>query len=282
MEKAGKSMSEYEIWDLWMKIQETRPVVHCITNIVTVNDCANILLAAGASPTMAHDPREVAEVTRGCQSLVCNMGAMESLDAMEEAGVQASNMGHPIILDPVGVAGSSWRRRKCFELIRKIKPNCIRGNFSEIKALAFDQQVGIGVDASEGDNISASSLEDVKAVVRSLAQKLGTIVVASGVLDVISDGEETYVVSQGSSWMARITGSGCMSSALLGAFLSVECSIQAAAASCVVMGICGEIAEAKTRVLKGGTGTFHIQLLDAVSLVEFEQLKNKYIKTPAD
>ena len=145
------SISEKYIAELYNKIQEERPIIHCITNAVTVNDCANILLAAGASPTMAHHPLEVEEITAGTKALVCNFGAIADYEAMEKAGRVADELGHAIVIDPVGVSGSSYRREKCQMLIENIHPTCIRGNYSEIRALMEHCSTATGVDS--GDKI---------------------------------------------------------------------------------------------------------------------------------
>lgn len=107
-----------KVVEIYEKIQQKRPIIHCITNAVTVNDCANILLAAGASPTMAHHPCEVEEITAGTAALICNFGAISDYEAMKTAGKRAHALGHPIVIDPVGVSGSSYRREKCLELMK--------------------------------------------------------------------------------------------------------------------------------------------------------------------
>lgn len=136
--------------DIFSKIAEKKPIIHCITNIVTVNDCANVLLAIGASPVMAHHEMEVKEITSGSDALVCNMGAIENFEAMLIAGRKADSLGHPVVIDPVGVASSSYRRSLCLKLIEECHPTCIRGNVSEIKALALDETISKGVDAKMG------------------------------------------------------------------------------------------------------------------------------------
>jgi hydroxyethylthiazole kinase len=254
-----------EIWDLWRKIQAKKPLVHCITNIVTVNDCANIVLAAGGSPTMAHHPLEVAEIAEGCDSLVLNMGATESYEAMLVAGKAANRAGRPIILDPVGASGAGYRREKTKELIEALKPAVIRGNFSEIRALATDSRTQIGVDAALFDT-GDEDLKDKRAeLVADYAKKTNAIVIASGKTDIISDGEKTGFVTNGSELMSKITGSGCMETALLGAFFGTEASYFSALCACLVMGLCGEIAEEKTKENNGGTMTFRMHLIDSVS-----------------
>ena len=246
------------------KVEKSRPVVQCITNIVTVNDCANALLAIGGSPTMAHHPEEMADFAAVSDALVCNMGATESLEAMMAAGLASKNGNtektkRPIVIDPVGCASSAFRRGKCLELIKAVQPSCIRGNAAEIRALATDHDTGRGVDDLETETpYAARSAMD-------LARKTGAIVVASGETDYVTDGIRLYEVKGGTAWMSRVTGTGCMLSSLLGAFLAVENSALSAAACCAMMNACAERALAETVRRQGGTGTFHICLMDALS-----------------
>ena len=240
--------------ELRAQIRKKRPVVHCITNIVMVNDCANVLLAVGASPVMAHDPREVAEVTEHASALVCNMGAMESYDAMLCAGNRAFRLGHPIVLDPVGVAGSSFRREQCLALIDEIHPTCIRGNYAEIQALMEKHNTAAGVDSTE------SSID--REGIMAFAKEKGTIVVASGIEDYISDGEKLFTCKRGDPLMSRITGCGCMSSSLLGAYLSLDISVETVTTCVMDFGIAGEQAAKKTREQKAGSMTFRSFLID--------------------
>ena len=239
-------------------VEKRRPVVQCITNIVTVNDCANALLAIGGSPTMAHHPEEMADFAAVSDALVCNMGATESLDAMMAAGLASKN-GRPVVIDPVGCASSAFRRGKCLELIKAVQPSCIRGNAAEIKALATDHNTGRGVDDLEAET------PDAARSAMDLARKTGAIVVASDETDYIADGIRLYEVKGGTAWMSRVTGTGCMLSSLLGAFLAVENSALSAAACCAMMNTCAEKALAETAGRQGGTGTFHICLMDALS-----------------
>ena len=239
-------------------VEKRRPVVQCITNIVTVNDCANALLAIGGSPTMAHHPEEMADFAAVSDALVCNMGATESLDAMMAAGMASKN-GRPVVIDPVGCASSAFRRGKCLELIKAVQPSCIRGNAAEIKALATDHNTGRGVDDLEAET------PDAARSAMDLARKTGAIVAASGETDYIADGIRLYEVKGGTAWMSRVTGTGCMLSSLLGAFLAVENSALSAAACCAMMNTCAEKALAETAGRQGGTGTFHICLMDALS-----------------
>lgn len=265
-------MTGNTIAEIYNRIQRERPIIHCITNAVTVNDCANILLAAGASPTMAHHPMEVEEITAGTKALVCNFGAIAEYEAMEKAGRVAEKLGHAIVIDPVGVSGSGYRREKCQALIEQIHPTCVRGNYSEIRALMEHCSTVTGVDAGD------KSL-DIEAL-KMYAESYHVIVVASGETDIITDGTTTYFCENGDAKMARITGSGCMSSALLGAFLSIENSLESVAACCAFVGLAGELAAEKTAQAQGGTMTFRLQFIDTISLISSQNeifLKNKII-----
>ena len=265
-----------KIADLFESIQKERPLVHCITNMVTVNDCANILLAIGASPTMASHPLEVEEITAGCNSLVCNFGAIKDYDAMLLAGKKATAKKHPIIVDPVGIGGSSYRRNMLYEFLQATKASCIRGNASEIQALMMNQKTVTGVDAAKNGLYESDRKQFIQMLMES-ARKLGTILIVSGEKDLITDGGSCYEVSNGHPLMARITGSGCMSSALLGAFFGTsekeeEDLILRAVACCAVMGICGEVAAKECEKVHGGTMTFRLHLIDAVSLLTSETI----------
>lgn len=273
---------------LKMEILRKHPVVQCITNIVTVNDCANALLAVGASPTMAHHPEEMEEFAAVCDALVCNMGATESLEAMMAAGkADTAGPSRPVVIDPVGCATSDFRRRKCLELIDAVHPACIRGNGAEIRALATDHRTARGVDdlflqeKTEGpadkngqsgaetpaDQPPAdfSLSEETVRCARQLSRMTGAIVIASGETDYVVCGNRVYSVRGGSAWMTRVTGTGCMLSVLLGAFLAVENSALSAAACCGMMNVCAERAQEHTAAEHSGTGTFRVHLIDELS-----------------
>lgn len=249
------------------KIRQAKPLIHCITNPVTVNDCANLLLAAGASPTMAHHPMEVEEVTAGCAALVCNLGATGDYEAMEKAVRTADRMGHPIVIDPVGAGGSAFRRNYFRQLVQAGQITCIRGNAAEIAALSENKSTVTGVDAGE------YAKENIPADACALAKETGAVVAVSGKVDVITDGTEMYFVENGDAWMSRITGAGCMSSALLGAYLAVVRGrehgeeLSACVEAVTVMGICGELAAIECRQRGKGTMTFRDELIDRMSLL---------------
>ena len=255
-------------------VRRRKPLVQCITNFVTVNDCANIILASGGSPTMAEHPQEVEEAVRKAQALVCNMGAIDKVEAMILAGQEANRLGTPVVLDPVGAGGTQLRRDAVKRLLEEVHFSVIRGNASEIRYLAGQQTAGSGVDVSAPDEITEDKLSGAVAMAAELAGKLGSVIAISGRIDVISNGITTCVLRNGCATMARITGSGCMLTALIGAFCGANAdAFLAACTAMAAMGISGEIAEEKR--LRNGTGnaTFRNDLIDAVFILTEEQLE---------
>lgn len=247
-------------------VKEKEPLVQCITNFVTVNDCANIILAAGGSPTMAQDPGEVEEAVKNAQALVCNMGAIGYAESMVLAGKQANFLGKPVVLDPVGVGGTTLRQNTGQHLLDQVHFSVIRGNASEIRYLAGEKTRGSGVDVSITDTVTEENLSLAAEMARGLAKRTGSVVAVSGKIDLVTDGMRTVVFRNGCSTMARITGSGCMLTALTGAFCGAvpEDCFTAACAAAAVMGVCGELAEKRRLETKAGNASFRIYLIDAV------------------
>lgn len=257
-------------------VRTKAPLVQCITNFVTVNDCANMILAAGGSPSMAHDVREAAEAVCAANALVCNLGAIEDVEAMLLAGKQANQLGKPVVLDPVAAGGTTLRKEAAKRLVEEVQFAVIRGNASEIRALAGANTTGSGVDASAFDVVTEENLQEAIQIVRALAQRTKSVIAVSGKLDVISDGARTMVLKNGCSTMARITGSGCMLTALIGAFCGAmpQDPFTAACAAMAAMGVCGELADQRRLQNKTGNATFRTDLIDAVfNLTEEELVK---------
>ena len=255
-------------------VRERAPLVQCITNFVTVNDCANIVLAAGGSPSMADDVREAAEAVRGSAALVCNLGAIAAVDAMVSAGKTANELGKPVVLDPVAAGNTALRRQESARLLSGVKFAAIRGNASEIRALARGELTGSGVDVSGEDAVTDATLPRTVETARLLAKQTGAVVAVSGPIDVVTDGEQTVLLRNGCATMARITGSGCMLTSMLGAFCGADRShpFEATCAAIAAMGVAGDLAE--ERRLQNGTGnaTFRTDLIDAVFNLTEEQL----------
>lgn len=266
-----------KIEKLMQQVKEKEPLVQCITNFVTVNDCANILLSIRATPTMAMDCREVEEAVAKVSALVCNMGAIEHLESMLLAGKEANRLHIPVVLDPVGAGGTTLRQEAASLLIQEVQFAAIRGNASEIKAIAGIHSRGRGVDAAKEDIISENSLQKDIEIFEELAKRIHTVVAVSGPIDVITNGEQTMLIRNGCPTMARITGSGCMLTTLMGAFCGAneEQIFEAAALAVAVMGIAGELAEEKRIQNKTGNATFRNALIDAIFNITAEQIKEK-------
>ena len=267
-------MERMEFAALLAAVQEKSPLVQCITNMVTVNDCANILLAAGASATMAHHPLEVADAVAGVQALVLNLGGIDYREAMLIGGKEANRLGVPVVFDPVAAGFTGLRRETARRLLEEVKFAVIRGNASEIMALAQDREGGSGVDVAAADAVTESGLPRAAALASALSRRTGAAVVISGAVDVVARDERVLFLRNGSPTMARITGSGCMLSALTGAFCGAcpDKPFEAAAAAAAAMAIAGERAEA-LRLQKGtGNATFRIDLIDSLFNLTGEQL----------
>lgn len=234
---------------------------------------------------MAQDEREVYEAVERADALVCNMGAIEHLDSMIIAGAHAAELGKPVVLDPVAAGGTALRRDASATLLDKVHFSVIRGNASEIRFLAGEHTQGSGVDVSAGDEVSESNLEAGIAIAQTLAQKTKSVIVISGVCDIIADENQAVVLSNGCATMARITGSGCMLTSMIGAFCGAmpEDAFTAAVSAVAVMGIAGELAD--KRRIKNGTGnaTFRNDLIDAVfNMTEDRLIAGIRYQTPAD
>ena len=235
-------------------VRSQRPLVHNITNYVVMNNSANALLAVGASPVMAHWTQEMEEMVSIAGALVLNIGTLDEnwLEGMRVAGVAASRRGIPIVLDPVGAGATSARTTASLELIELCHPTVIRGNASEIMALVDASVKSKGVDSSaqSGDAVEAA---------RKLALETGAVVVISGATDYITDGSVLHTVEGGDEIMTAVTGMGCTSTALVGAFAAVvEDPLVAATAAMAVMSLAGERAAARSR----GNGSMQVNFLD--------------------
>ncbi len=259
-----------------MRVKSESPLIHNITNYVTVNDCANIILACGGSPIMADDAQEVEEITRVCRGLNINIGTLNSrtVESMVLAGREANRLGHPVVLDPVGAGASALRTKTAGRLLEEIRFSVIRGNVSEIKTLAGTAAETQGVDAGSMDRITEENLEEAVQFAKEYAAKMKTVAAITGAIDLVADGETAYVIRNGVPMMSRVTGTGCMLSALLAVYItaSPEQTLKAAAAAVCAMGLAGELAYRRMRELDGNA-SFRTYLIDAVCNMTPEQLK---------
>ncbi|MDF2514352.1 MAG: thiM [Herbinix sp.] len=262
-------------------VREKSPYIHCITNYVTVNDCANILLACGASPIMADDVNEVEDITSICNALVINTGTLNerTISSMIKAGQKANALKHPIILDPVGAGASKLRTETVERLLREIKFDVIRGNASEIKCISKGVASTKGVDADQADYITEDNIASTVAAAKALSERTGAIIAITGAIDIVADASRAYVIRNGNTMMSRITGTGCMLTAVIGAMCAanLENLLEATATGVSMMGICGEIALQKLQETDGGTASFRIHLIDHMSKINTATM-NKFMK----
>ncbi|HEX3047789.1 MAG TPA: hydroxyethylthiazole kinase [Bacillota bacterium] len=258
------------------KVREKRPLVHHITNYVTVNDCANVTLACGAAPVMADDIGEVREIVNIASALVINIGTLNqrTIESMLAAGEAANQKGIPVILDPVGAGATSLRTRTALRLIEEFKPTVIRGNISEIKAISGHGGKTRGVDADAGDSIDAGSLEPMKKLALEIAAKTGSIIAITGQTDLITDGKRIALIKNGHPLMAQVTGTGCMCTSLIGSFCGAsEDFLAATAAAVMVMGLAGELAFESVENHGLGCGSYRTLIIDAISSMTSAQLR---------
>ena len=260
--------------EMLQNLRRTAPRVHCITNYVTANDCANILLACGASPIMADDPGEAAEITSACDALTLNLGTLHqgTIPAMLSAGKRANALGHPVVLDPVGAGASALRTRTAWELLEQIQFQAIRGNLSEIRALALGRSHTSGVDA--GDAVSEGTLSQTIDFAKAFAKETGAVVIITGSVDLVADEEHAFCIRNGHPDMRRVTGTGCQLSAMTAACLAANPTtpLSAAAAAVCAMGLAGETARARMTALDGNA-SYRNYIIDAVYRMNPEQLE---------
>ena len=257
-------------------VRTTVPLVHNITNYVTVNDVANVLLACGASPIMSDEPRDVADITAICGGLNINIGTLNerTIEGMFTAGKKANELGHPILLDPVGAGASALRTDTAIRLMEELELTVIRGNISEIKTLACGSGTTKGVDADVADAVTEENLSEAVTFVKSFGKKSGCIVAVTGAIDLVSDGEACYVIRNGRPQMGKITGTGCQLSGMMTAFVAAnpENRLEAAAAAVCAMGLAGEIGW--SRMEEGdGNSTYRNRIIDAVYHMDAEVLE---------
>ncbi|WP_062231160.1 hydroxyethylthiazole kinase [Fictibacillus sp. FJAT-27399] len=249
-------------------IRKKKPLIHHITNHVTMNFLANGILAAGGSPMMAHHYEEAEEAVMAADALVLNIGTVEPdlVNAMVLAGKKAKELGIPVILDPVGAGLSQLRKKAVEELVEKVSPDVICGNAAEISFLYGGDWGGKGVDGELSGNDDELALH--------AARKLGSVIVITGKQDAVSDGKECIAIIGGHEILSYVTGTGCFSTSLIGLFMArsletgLSCCLRAAGAL-TMLGICAERAQA----VSAGPGSFQTALLDELYLLNPEDLK---------
>lgn len=244
------------------EVRARQPLIHCITNPISIHQCANGILSVGARPMMAEHPREVSEITSTAQALLLNLGSITDvrMESMLISAETARELDIPVVIDMVGISCSSLRREFAMTLLETARPAVIKGNYSEIRALYDCTYRSSGVDAE--NTLDPSYVSRTAA---SLSKQYGAVILASGKTDIVTDGRTLVHVSNGSPQLAAVTGTGCMLGALCGCYLAVDRTIDAAVCACVVLGISGETARTDK-----GSGTFMVNLMDSLSALTDE------------
>lgn len=262
--------------DMLENLRARNPLIHNITNYVTVNDCANIVLACGASPIMADDKEEAAEITTICSGLNINIGTLNSrtVESMLIAGRRANELHHPVVLDPVGAGASKLRTDTALRLLREIDFTVIRGNISEIKTLACGSGSTKGVDADAADKVTEDALDEAVSLAKAFAAKTGAVIAITGAVDVVADADTAYCIRNGHAMMSSVTGTGCQLSAMTAAFAAANPGrpLEAAAAAVSAMGLAGEIAYKRLGEADGNS-TYRNYIIDAIYNMTPEKLE---------
>ncbi|MCQ4935512.1 hydroxyethylthiazole kinase [Anaerotignum propionicum] len=264
--------------NLIKNVRETVPLVHNITNYVTVNDVANILLACGGSPIMADDAGEAEEITSICGGLNINIGTLNArtIESMLLAGKRANELGHVTVLDPVGAGASKLRTDTAIRLLDEVQFSVIRGNVSELKALWGTEGTTKGVDADIADRVTEENLDEMIQFANLLSGKTGAVIAMTGAIDIVADEEKAYAIRNGNPLMSKITGTGCMLSGVVAAYCVANSNhlLDAAAAAVAAMGLCGEIALQRLKESElNGTSSYRTYIIDAMSNLTDEILE---------
>lgn len=256
---------EIKPYELFERIGESKPLVHHITNWVTIYDCANITRAFNALPVMAHAQEEVEEMANIASALVLNIGTLtpDLIDSMLKAGKAANKKGIPVILDAVGAGATRLRTKSANEILKSIKVDIIKGNRAEIGTIAGIKAEVMGVEAISVDGSPVD-------IAKMLAEKTKSVVVITGKEDIVSNGSFTYIIKNGHEIMGKVVGTGCMAASVIGCFAAVE-KDYAMAAACALscFGIAGELAGKKCN----GPGTFKEMFYDEVYALDKNKIK---------
>ncbi len=243
-------------YDLLRRVRKERPVIHHLTNWVTIYDCASVVKAFGASPVMAHAPEEVSEMTGIASALVLNIGTLtvDIIEAMKIAARAANKKGIPVVLDACGAGATRFRDDSCLGILKAAHVDIIKGNASEIARISGENVRTKGVDASEVE-------KDLAAIAKKLALERKCTVVVTGREDIVSDGVETFIIKNGHPMMSHVVGTGCMAASVIGTFAAVSKELAYASACGLV---CFEVAAEQAVKTSKGPGTFKAALYDCI------------------
>lgn len=257
--------------EIFETIKKEKPLIHHITNYVTVNDCANVVLALGGSPVMADDLDEVEEMVSLASALVLNVGTLNqrTIEAFILAGKKANALGIPVVLDPVGVGATALRTQTVQRILKEVQLSVLRGNMSEIKTIYGQEGKTRGVDSMD------DSLMGGKEIALGLAKRLNCVVAITGATDIVSDGKKVFYIENGHEMLSRVTGTGCMTTSLIGLCIGTKKNpFHGAIMGTAIMGLAGEIAyEALSN--KEEVGTFRLKLMDAIGSFSMTRMEKR-------
>lgn len=259
-------------------VKSKKPLIHYITNPISINDCANMILAVGAKPIMAEHPLEVSEITAVSKSLGVNLGNItdNKMKSMLISGKTAYENKISQVIDLVGVGCSKLRLDYARKFISECHPNVIKGNMSEIKAIYGIKSSAKGIDVGACDIITEQNFDENIKMMKELSLKTGSIIVATGETDIITDGFNTYLITNGCEMLSMITGTGCMLTAIIATYISSHDILEGTILATILMGICGELSQHVK-----GTGSFKTELIDSIFNISddiiTERIKCKFI-----
>lgn len=260
-------MSKVNFGECLANVKAGGALVHNITNYVTVNDVANVILASGASPIMSDEPKDVEDITSICGGLNINIGTLNerTIEAMYLAGKKANELGHKVLLDPVGAGASALRTETAYGLLNEVKFDVVRGNVSEIKTLVAGVGTTKGVDADAADAVTEDNLDEMVAFTKAFAEKLDCVIAITGAIDLVADKDTCFVIRNGRPEMGRITGTGCQLSGMMTGFLvaNPDRPLEAAAAAVCTMGLAGELGVSRQQP-GDGNSTLRNRIIDAI------------------
>jgi len=268
----NQMLSITDLLEIRQQVKLEKPLIHCITNHISINDCANVVLAVGAKPIMAEHPAEVCQITASSKALAVNLGNITDtrMESIMISGKTAFEKNIPSIIDIVGVACSNLRLDFTKKFISECHPNVIKGNMSELKALCDMESGAKGIDVGEKDVITEDTIDFSIAMLKSLSSKTGSVVAATGAVDIITDATDTYLIKNGCQMLSMITGTGCMLNVLAATFISNKNIIGGTVLATALMGICGELSHNVK-----GTGKFRTKLLDSIFSISDYKIKQK-------
>lgn len=261
-----------DLLEIRHQVKAEKPLIHCITNHISINDCANVVLAVGAKPIMAEHPAEVSDITASSKALAVNLGNITDtrMESMLISGKTALEKNIPSIIDIVGVGCSNLRLDFTKKFIFACHPSVIKGNMSELKALCGVESGAKGIDVGEKDKITKDNMANSLAMLISLSSKTGSVIAATGAVDIITDGTDTYLIENGCEMLSMITGTGCMLNVLAATFISNKNIIGGTVLATAFMGICGELSQNMEL-----PGKFKTTLLDYIFSLSDHQFKEK-------